>query len=210
MRPSMSRLSLVLSCLALLVAGAALAIALGNSRGEPQRFSLSMIPNDGITGAKVDEKTLDAVPRAEAARSAQDARNLRGSSPKDFVASDRLRANRKLVRLSRGDASVLMRGPGYRLAASCAQGKGGKGSRLDLRAHSKLRGSVVTFAGRALPRFGGGRSRAFASLDTGRQVWLGGSTITIASPKGPAVAGIVSLGVNAFGSDCVANLVAIG
>jgi hypothetical protein len=204
MRPSMSRLSLVLSCLALLVAGAALAIALGNSRGEPQRFSLSMIPNDGITGAKVDEKTLDAVPRA------QDARNLRGSSPKDFVASDRLRANRKLVRLARGDASVLMRGPGYRLAASCAEGKGGKGSRLDLRAHSKLRGSVVTFAGRALPRFGGGRSRAFATLDTGRQVWLGGSTITIASPKGPAVAGIVSLGVNTFGSDCVTSLVAIG
>jgi hypothetical protein len=79
-----------------------------------------------------------------------------------------------------------------------------------LTASSARSSSVVAIAGRTLPSFGGGTKRDFQSITVSKGFWLSGQPFTLTAPSGQSVAGIVSLGVKSFGSDCAASVVAVG
>lgn len=204
------KLPIVISLVALTLAAAALAISLDSPDERPQRISASMLADDSVTGEKVDESSLRAVPRARVAERATDSRALQGRSARDFVPVARLRSTRGLRKLSTGDEVVLLRKSPFSFRAKCSRGKDGEGARLELIARSRLPRTIVFFGGKSLPEFGRGPGRSFAALDSTGAAFVSDNAITVTTPRGPAAVGIISFGINSFGGDCVASMVAIG
>jgi hypothetical protein len=70
--------------------------------------------------------------------------------------------------------------------------------------------SFVAVSGRTLPAFGGKTARDFQSITLAKPLWLSGQPFTLTAPSGQSVAGILSIGVKSFGSDCAAAVTAVG
>ena len=103
---------------------------------------------------------------------------------------------------------MLLRKSPFSFRAKCSPGRDDKGARLELIAHSTLPRTVVFFGGKSLREFGQGPGRSFAALDSTGAAFVSDNAITVTTPRGPVAVGIISFGINSFGSDCVASMVA--
>lgn len=218
--PARGSFASVAAGLALILAAAALVVALTREPKAPTpsvaratviapgSIDASKIKPDTLTGAQIDESKLGPVPRSRLADVAGDARRFAGRRPSDFVAAARVVSSR-LARASTGETKTVLKKSPFTVTMTCAQ-KPGNAVNVLLTAHSDRGSSVVAVAGHTLPPFGGGTKRDFQSITLPKAVWLSGQPFTLTAPSGQSVAGILSLGVKSFGSDCAAGVVAVG
>ena len=199
---------------AVILAAAAFVVALTRDPEVSRAPAVTAAPRqapiapDSLTGAQIDESKLGRVPHSLLADRAANSRRLDGKTPSAFLGADRMTAS-GLVRLDTGQTKTVVKKAPFTISARCTTGAKGA-TNLLVTAGSKRRGSVVAVAGRALPAFGGGSTRAFMRLLSPKYVWASGQPFTLTAPSGETLAGILSGGVKAFGADCAASVTALG
>lgn len=156
----------------------------------------------------------DAAERAATATTAKraaSARRLTGQPGRMLAAS--ARRSRAVVapapaRLEPGDDAVVLDRGGLRLMARCLNGRSGAPD-LRVTASSRADGALLEIAGTPVRRLGPERAPVVLRLTGSRPVWLGARAFTLASPRGRAVHGVLSLGVNHLGAACFFSAAAL-
>ena len=206
--------------LAVLLAGAALAVALtGDDEAAGPAATTGAATVAFAAGAERAEqaeraKTAERADTAERAESAVFARRARVA---DRLVARLDRQLRAAVRGARGvrpaisvtaapgQTKPLLRSPPFRFRLVCSQAPREQ-TRLVLTARSDEGDALFSLGGRAGQSVPEGQDKPVIELISARPLWSGGSAFSLQTAEGDAVHGVVSFGLDRLGGACAASM----